>query len=131
MPKKIFGRRNAPDITPPATVMNAPEGLGGPAPLPPSRMRSFAVALTAAGLAALAALAFTQRKSCGNEDWSDKTDSPCRSSSSSSGAHFNFFSRSGGGSGTPSTPHGASFGGFGGTGASGLHAGGGHGGGGS
>ena len=59
--KKPFGRRSLPEITPPAPVLGAPDGLGGPEPLPPRRLRSFAVALTAAGLAALAALWLTQR----------------------------------------------------------------------
>ncbi|MCW2276200.1 hypothetical protein GJ654_17935 [Rhodoblastus acidophilus] len=126
--RKEFGRRNAPEIKPPAPVLGAPGGLGGPEPLPPSRLRSFAVALTAAGLAALAGLALTQRQKCSNDEWTESKDATCRSSAggSRSGFHFGW----GWGGGTTSAPHGATYGGFGATGASGVHASGGHGGGG-
>jgi hypothetical protein len=129
MPKP-FGRRNLPEIKPPPPVLGAPNGLGGPEPLPPRRLRSFAVALTAAGLAALAGLWLIQRDRCDKDEWSDTT---CRSGGhgGGGGTHFGIFHGWGGGQGTtPSAPHGASFGGFGGTGASGVHASGGHAGGG-
>jgi hypothetical protein len=128
--RREFGRRNAPDIKPPAPILGAPGGLGGPEPLPPSRLRSFAVALTAAGIAALAGMALTQRHKCTNDEWTDAKDATCRSSGGSSRSGFHFGWGWGGGGGATTAPHGASFGGFGATGASGVHASGGHGGGG-
>ena len=126
--RKTFGRRNAPEIKPPPPILDAPQGLSGPEPLPPRRLRSFVVALTAAGLAALTGLWLTQRNRCSNDDWNDTT---CRSSGSGGmSTHSGIYWGWGGRGTTPSAPHGASFGGFGATGASGVHASGGFSGGG-
>jgi hypothetical protein len=121
-PRKVFGKRNLPEVNPPPPVMTAPGGLGDESPLSPRRLRSTAVVISAAGLIALAGYWLATKKSCKEEDWSGET---CRSSSGhGGGAHFGFFRHWGSSGGaTSSGPHGASFGGFGSTGASGVHGG--------
>jgi hypothetical protein len=126
-PRKPFGRRNLPEIEPPPPVLHAPEGLGGPEPHPPRRLRSLAVVLTGFGLIALIGVWQAQKNRCAEDD---SNTANCNSSGHGGGGHGGGFVGGAGGSNASGGAdaegaHGAAFGGFGGTGEGGAHGGGG------
>jgi hypothetical protein len=135
-PPKPFGRRAPPEIKPKPPAFHAPQGLGGPEPNDPRRLRSLVIVLTVIGLGTLATLWLTERNRCQEDD----ADAACHATGHGGGGGHGAGGSYGGGSGGSTADaganssegsHGAAFGGFGGTGEAGAHSGGGgHGGGG-